>query len=137
MADQEGTGQSNGFIVISKCPDVCKSPAAPIPYPSIFAFLGQSTLTSGNTNFQTFPVFSMGSRVTKSFGDEPGVGLGIKSASVGGWCRPITPVPTVICNGQKLCRHEHTTFEMNCPGPEAPGNWGTSFDNSEPPIVNR
>jgi hypothetical protein len=122
MADQEGTGQSNGFIVISQSPDVCKSPGAPIPYPSIFAFLGQSTLTSGNTNFQTFPVFSMGSRVTKSFGDEPGVGLGIKSGAVGGWCRPITEVPTVICNGQKLCRHEHTTFEMNCLGPEGPGN---------------
>lgn len=122
MADQEGTGKSNGFMVISQSPDVCKSPAAPIPYPSIFAFLGHGTLTSGNTNFQKFQVFSMGSRVTRCFGDEPGVGLGVKSGAVGGWCRPITPVPTVICNGQKLCRHEHTLFEMNCLGPEGPGN---------------
>jgi hypothetical protein len=121
VADQEGTGQSNGFIVISNYKDVCKSPGAPIPY-DIIAFLGHGAFTSGNTNFQGFPVFSMGSRVTQCFGDLPGVGLGIKSGSVGGWCRPITEVPTVICNGQKLCRHDHTFFEMNCLGPEGPGN---------------
>ena len=121
MATQEGTGQSNGFIVISQSPDVCKSPGAPIPY-NIIAFLGESAFTSGNTNFQKFPVFSMGSRVTQCFGDLPGIGLGVASAAVGGWCRPITEVPTVICNGQKLCRHEHTLFHMNCLGPEGPGN---------------
>jgi hypothetical protein len=124
MADQEGTGQSNGFIVISKPPDVCKSPLNPIPHHSIYAFLGEteSTKVSDDTFFQTFAVFNMASRIQRCFADEPGVGLGLVSGAVGGWCRPITPVPTVFCNGKQLCRHEHTEFVMNCPGPEAPGN---------------
>ncbi len=125
MPVQEGTAKSAGFIVVNKMPDVCLSPNTPVPY-NIIAFLSDAAITSeaqGNeVRFQGFSAFNMKSRVTKCFGDQPGVGLGIGSGAVGGWCRPITPVETVNCNGTKLCRHEHTEFEMNCLGPDGPGN---------------
>ncbi len=125
MPVEEGTGKSAGFIVVNLSPDVCRSPTTPIPY-NIIAFLSDGFKTSEAqgklVNFQGFPAFNMKSRVTRSFGDTPGVGLGLGSASVQGWCRPITPVVTVKCNGTELCRHEHTKFQMNCLGPEGPGN---------------
>ncbi len=125
MPVEEGTGKSAGFIVVNLSPDVCRSPTAPIPY-NIIAFLSDGFKTSEAqgkvVNFQGFPAFNMKSRVTRSFGDTPGVGLGLGSATVQGWCRPITPVVTVKCNGTELCRHEHTKFQMNCLGPEGPGN---------------
>lgn len=122
MAEKEGTAQSNGFIVVADSPDVCKSPTAPVPYP-IVAFLGQSTLCGTKTNFQTFPVFHMGSRVTLSLNDAPGVGLGVVSGAVGGWCRPVAPVSSVFCEGKgAVHRHLDTLYHMNCLGPEAPGN---------------
>ncbi len=121
MADQEGTAQTSQFIVISEFPDVCKSPSVPVPY-QIVGYLDQSIFTSPNVRFKGYPVFDMGSRVTTVTGDEAGTGGGVVSGVNRGFCRPITPVPTVRCNGLNLCRHEHTKFFMNCAGPEGPGN---------------
>lgn len=122
MAWQEGAAQSFGFIIVSKTPDVCKSPAAPIPYP-IVAFLSFSTFTSPDVNFQSCPVFHMASRVITCFGDEAGIGGGIVSGAFKGFCRPVVKQSsTVRCNGALVCRHLQTEWAMNCLGPEGPSN---------------
>ena len=121
MAFQEGTGSSKHFIVKSLAPDWCKSPGSPVAY-DVVAFLNESAMTSPNVNFKGVPVFDMASRVTTVWGDEPGIGGGVKSGVNKGFCKPITPVTTVRCNGFMTCRHEHTMFEMNGASPEGPFN---------------
>ena len=121
MAFQEGTGSSKHFVVKSLTPDWCKSPGSPVAY-DIVAFLNESAMTSPNVNFKGVPVFDMASRVTTVWGDEPGIGGGVKSGVNKGFCKPITPVTTVRCNGFMTCRHEHTLFEMNGASPEGPFN---------------
>ena len=121
MASQEGTAKSAQFIVICTAPDVCKSPGAPVPY-QIVAFLSQSVFTSPNVRFKGVPAFDMASRVATVIGDEAGIGGGVVSGVFKGFCRPITPVPTVRTNGFPTCRHDYTQFLMNCAGPDGPAN---------------
>lgn len=121
MAHQEGTAESSRFVVISLLPDVCLSPAVPVPY-QIVGFLDASILTSPNVRFKGAHAFSIKSRVSCVIGDEAGTGGGTVSHVSKGFCRPVIPVPSVRCNGNQLCRHEHTTFFMNCAGPDGPFN---------------
>jgi len=121
MADNEGTARSSGFMIVCDTPDVCKSPSAPIPY-NIVAFLDQSILTSTDVNFQGFPVFDMMSRVSRVIGNEAGIGGGLVSVTNLGMCRPTKASTTVRCNGNYVCRHMQTKFEMNCLGTHGAGN---------------
>lgn len=121
MANQEGAARSAHYIVIAQAPDVCKSPATPVPY-TIVAFLSDATGTSESVRIRKDPVFHMKSRVVQVIGDEAGVGGGVKSGVNKGYCRPLLASTTVRANKQFVCRHEHTTYEMNCAGPEGPGN---------------
>ncbi|MEL6612518.1 MAG: DUF4150 domain-containing protein [Bacteroidota bacterium] len=121
MAENEGSRQDGQFVVISICPDVCKSPTTPVPYP-IVAFLEDSERLSGNVRFRSKPVFHMGSRVSKVVGDEAGVGLGVVSSSKGGYCKPVIPAPLVRINGELATHHQQTLMEMNGASPEGPFN---------------
>lgn len=122
MAFLEGTAQSAGFIVISQSPDVCKSPAAPIPY-NIVGFLDKSILTSTDVRFQGFWVFDTMSRVATVIGNEAGIGGGVASQTNLGMCKPVVgPSTTVLCNGNQVCRHETAIYEMNLLGPEGSSN---------------
>lgn len=121
MAINEGGRMDAQFLVISLCPDVCKSPAVPVPYP-IVGYMNQAMLQSPNVRARGKPVFHMGSRVTTVVGDEAGVGGGLLSQVFKGMCRPIIPTPTVRANGQFLTYHQNTLMFMNCAGPDGPFN---------------
>ena len=121
MPIKESAVTSSTWMVISIVPDVCKSPAAPVPYP-IVGFLSNALFQSPNVRFNGFPVFTSDARVTTVFGDEAGVGGGVKSQVNKGFCRPITHNPTLNVNGSHVLNHQMAIFEMNCAGPEGPGN---------------
>lgn len=120
MAIQEGTRTSK-FIVKSICPDVCKSPIAPAPY-DIVGKLEDSVLFSPNVNAGGAPVFHLGSRVPCVMGDQAGVGTGVVSQSVGGFCKPFVPVENVRVNGQFVNQQLTCYALMNGPTMEGPFN---------------
>ena len=121
MAKQEGARQESRFVVISTCPDVCKSPTTPAPY-QISGFLDKSILVSPNVRSNGVPVFHMGSRVATVIGDEAGVGGGVVSQSIKGFCKPIVPVTSVRVNGQFANDSVITYMLMNGATPEGPFN---------------
>ncbi|MCA9062808.1 MAG: DUF4150 domain-containing protein [Planctomycetaceae bacterium] len=109
------------FMVMSICPDVCKSPAVPVPYP-IVGLLDKSILVSPNVRSRGKPIFHMGSRVATVIGDEAGVGGGVVSQMLKGFCKPFVPVTTVRINKQFANHNDICYMLMNGASPEGPFN---------------
>jgi len=94
---------SNGFV-ISTLPDICKSPGAPVPYTNV-AFA--KDLANGSTT-----VFShggamngiKGSEFSKSIGDEPGIGFGVKSGTQMDKATFLSWSPNVYMDGSPVTR---------------------------------
>lgn len=121
MADKEAAPKYIEVIIISSSPDICLSPDKPCPY-QIVAYFSDAQLFSTNVNLTICPATTMLTRITRVYGDEPGSGGGVTSHVNLGYCRPIAAASsTVRVNSQSLLRHD-TEFEMNCAGPEGPGN---------------
>ena len=121
MSLKESAVISGRWMVISIVPDVCKSPTVPVPYP-IVGMLSNPVGESPNVRFSGFPVFTHAARVMNVMGDEAGIGGGVKSFVNKGHCRPITHNPTLRVNHNHVLNHQMAFFEMNCAGPEGPGN---------------
>ncbi|WP_349963083.1 DUF4150 domain-containing protein [Rhizobium sp. ZPR3] len=94
---------SDGFTR-STLPDVCRSPQSPVPYTNV-AYARD--LADGTTT-----VFShggamngvKGSKFAISFGDEPGVGLGVKSGTVQAEATWLSWSPNVFMEGRAVTR---------------------------------
>ena len=58
------------------------------------------------------------SKHTRTYGDQPGVGLGVKSGTVGDVVEPVTNSPIVRAEGKHVIRHRDkcTLNKGNCPG---------------------
>jgi len=124
MAKNEGARKEGKFIVKNTCPDVCLTPPNPSPVPySIVAFMNDAAKFSSTVNFMGKPALMMKSRDTKVIGNEAGVGGGVKSGVNMNHCKPIenTHSTTVRVNGEYVLYHDGF-MEMNCAGPEGPGN---------------
>ena len=63
----------------------------------------------------------MNSRTDKVTGNEPGTGGGVKSGVNKGWCRPISNRTSIFVKGHELIQNDNL-YDMNCAGPEGPGN---------------
>jgi len=123
MPDIEG-GCKRDFRVVSLVPDVCKSPAAPVPY-SVVARLTDSERTTTTVHFSgkgSSDTFTLNSRLTTLSGDEAGTGGGVISGVNRGWSRPINGSATVRAQGFGVVQEKVSLFWMNCAGPEGPGN---------------
>ena len=121
MAENEAAPKTRDAVVICLYPDVCKSPDKPVPY-QIVAYYSDQSRVSPNTNITGVPAATKDSRITTVKNDEPGGGGGVKSGVNTGYCRPTSGwSSTVNVNGQPILRHT-TQFDMNCAGPEGPGN---------------
>lgn len=123
MAKNEAARADGNFIVVSQTPDVCKTPPSgtPVPYP-IVGVLQDAARHSPDVRFRGKWANTMGSRVTKVTGNEAGAMGGVKSCVNVGCCKPITAAPTFLVNGYKVLYDKDTLYEMNCPGPDGPGN---------------
>ena len=113
MEDKEAAREKDEPVVVSKYPDVCKSPAAPVPYP-IVAPLGSSTGVAETVRATKVPVFTMVSEVQGVKGDEAGVGKGVKSGTHagGGVSKPVASSTTTLAQKALIVRHGDR-FTMN------------------------
>jgi Domain of unknown function (DUF4150) len=91
-------------ILISKVPDVCKSPVCPIPY-TIVAYQSDDANTAPTVRMTGERAHKQTSIITQCSGDEPGVGLGVKSGTVKSVCHRKTHSSHVRIEGQWATRH--------------------------------
>lgn len=131
MARKRGTNAT----IICMAPDVCKTPignaVVPLPY-MIVSRLDWAKMTVPKVKITNKEAFTMASRTDKVVGDEPGSIGGIKSNVNRGWCRPIANHCTVLIGGRELIQNDNL-YEMNCAGPNGPGNTIGRLLYFEPP----
>lgn len=82
---REASRATHDGIIISKYPDVCRSPTAPVPY-CIIAYQDDDANTASSVFMTGQRAHKQNSIVTKCMGDEPGTGLGVKSNTVSSIC---------------------------------------------------
>jgi hypothetical protein len=124
MTTAQGASQDGEAMIVSMTPDICWTPFGStmmaVPY-QIVAYLKDATGTAPKVNFGGRPAFTLGSRLLRVVGNEPGTGGGIISGVNCGYCRPVEHSSTVRAHGQWLVR-EGDLFAMNCAGPDGPAN---------------
>ncbi|WP_197434725.1 DUF4150 domain-containing protein [Agrobacterium vitis] len=108
---REGSRDTTKGLIISKYPDVCRSPNACVPY-TIIAYQSDDAGTAATVRMTGQRAHKQNSIVTKCYGDEPGVGLGIKSNTVGSVCHRRTHSKTVRIEGQWATR-DTDEWDMN------------------------
>lgn len=110
--------------IVCLAPDICLTPVGnqmvPLPY-MIVSRLDWAERTAPDTLFTGQEAFTMTSRTNKVTGNEAGTGGGVASGVNTGWCRPISKKTSVFVNGTELIQNDNL-YDMNCSGPEGPGN---------------
>jgi hypothetical protein len=116
-APPEVVNKEDKALAVVTSPDVCKSPKVPIPY---------MTWGMGEDDLNYSPDVRANGRIIKlqtskfscCYGDEPGVGKGVKSGTVGDVVEPVTSSTIVRANGQWVQRHTDTCTlnKGNAPG---------------------
>jgi hypothetical protein len=101
---REGLRDNDAARIVSLAPDVCKSPTVPVPYP-IVDFCGHDENYTPSVRFTSQKAMVLRSNTTHVHGDEPGVGKGIKSGTVGDISEPIGHAPQVRAEGSPVIRH--------------------------------
>ncbi len=96
--------EDKNALAVSLTPDVCRAPNNPCPFP---------VWGKGDDKVNYSPdVFANGLQIKHNqslfsccFGDEPGIGLGCQSGTVGDVVRPLTSSPILFVNGNPVQRH--------------------------------
>jgi hypothetical protein len=101
---KEGLRDNDAAIIVSLAPDVCRSPTVPVPYP-IVDFCGHDENYTPSVRFTGQKAMVLRSNTQHVHGDEPGVGKGIKSGTVGDISEPIGHAPEVRAEGSPVIRH--------------------------------
>jgi hypothetical protein len=109
--DKEHARQTGQAIMVCKYPDVCKSPATPVPYMIVSNFINSQNLaTSVNATSQN--TFTKVSYIQGVIGDEGGVGGGVSSGTHAGggasWAQDWAP--KVRAEGQNVVRNGDPTY---------------------------
>ncbi|MEF2074872.1 DUF4150 domain-containing protein [Consotaella aegiceratis] len=100
---RRGSRDTSEGLVISKYPDVCRSPVAPVPY-TIVAYQSDDANTATSVRFTGQRAHKQDSIITCCTGDEPGTGLGVKSNTVASVCHRKEHSKTVRIEGQWATR---------------------------------
>jgi hypothetical protein len=104
------------WIVVSRTPDVCKTPIGgatpPVPY-SVIAKLQESQEVVDTVRANSDPVVVLERTfVPRTIGDSPGVAKGVVSGTVEGKCYPLEHSRTVRAGKCHVIRH-NDEFWMN------------------------
>jgi Domain of unknown function (DUF4150) len=131
----EGSRDDSLGLYISKYPDVCKSPVCAVPY-TIIAYESDDINTAPTVRYTGKRAHNMGSLVSQCFGDEPGVGLGVKSGTVGSVCHPKGHSKTVRVEKKWAVRHNDEVWmnDHNTTGKRNRSGSVESFTHT-PPIA--
>ncbi len=107
----------NDAIAVSTSPDVCRSPTVAVPYP-VCGFGGDDHNYASTVRSNGLIVKHENSVFTRTIGDQPGTGLGVRSNTVGDIVEPKTQSPIVRVEGERIIRHRDkcTLNNGNCPG---------------------
>ncbi|TDK29363.1 DUF4150 domain-containing protein [Rhizobium deserti] len=109
---REGSRATGEGVIISKYPDVCRSPTAPVPY-TIVAYQSDDANTASSVFMTGQRAHKQNSIVTRCTGDEPGTGLGVKSNTVSSICHRKEHSRTVRIEGQWATRHDDEWWMNN------------------------
>ena len=104
-------------------PDVCLTPAPPapapipIPYPNI-AMGPMAIPNCPTTLIMGMPAHNLGTTIPMTNGDNPGIAMGVASATVMGPSRHVTGAFTVLLHGMPASRMTSVSIQnsTNCPG---------------------
>lgn len=127
MADDKEQARRIGeALMVCKYPDVCKSPAAPVPYMIVANFSG-SQLVANSVNATSDPTFTQLSYIQGVIGNEGGTGGGVCSGvhAGGGACWAADWSHTVRAEGQFVVRNTDPTLMNGQPSKTAPNTQGT------------
>lgn len=104
-------------IAVATSPDVCRSPEKPIPYVP-WGKADDKSNYSPDVRSNGQVIKRQNSTFSRCYGDEPGVGKGVKSGTVGDIVEPVTSSPIVRANGISVQRHgdKCTLNNGNCLG---------------------
>lgn len=104
-------------IAVATSPDVCRSPEKPIPYVP-WGKADDKSNYSPDVRSNGQVIKRQNSTFARCYGDEPGVGKGVKSGTVGDIVEPVTSSPIVRANGIPVQRHgdKCTLNNGNCLG---------------------
>ncbi len=91
-------------LAVCLSPDVCKSPDKPVPYMS-WGKASDEQNYSPDVRSNGMVIKRQDSMFFRCYGDEPGVGLGCKSGTVGDVVEPVTSSGIVRANGVWVQRH--------------------------------
>lgn len=91
-------------LAVCLSPDVCKSPNNPVPYMS-WGKASDNLNYSPDVRSNGMVIKRQDSLFSRCYGDEPGVGLGCKSGTVGDVVKPVTSSGIVRANGIWVQRH--------------------------------
>ena len=108
---REGLRDTDQALIISLAPDVCRSPGTPVPYP-VVDFCGHDENYTPSVRFTGQKAMVMRSNTRHVHGDEPGIGKGVVSNTVGGISEPIEHASQVRAEGRHVIRHLDR-FHMN------------------------
>jgi hypothetical protein len=116
MAEQLGARKESGWLAVSTCPDVCKTPMGkskpPVPY-SVIGKLENSLNTTPTVQFNNFSAVVLDRTfVPVTIGDGAGIANGVKSGTVGGKVAPTSSSTTVRAEGKTIVR-ENDTCTLN------------------------
>lgn len=104
MADEFAARKDGKYRVVCSTPDVCKlANGVPVPF-SIQETLDNSAQYAKKTMFNGDNAFMLRTHTTKVTGDQPGVGKGVKSGTVGAKAEPIEHSKSVRVEGSWLVR---------------------------------
>ena len=122
MAELEACRVTDQAVVVGLYPDVCLTPPnnAPVPY-AVIARFSDGVRARATVRFRGLDAMTDFGRISRVYGDEAGLGGGVRSGVNMGMCRPKVASSSVRINGQYVVRHTDE-IEMNCAGPEGPSN---------------
>ena len=127
---REGSRDTSRGIVISKYPDVCRSPTVPVPY-TIVGRQSDDAGTAATVRMTGQRAHKQSSIITQVSGDEPGTGLGVKSGTVGSVCHRKSHSASVRIEGEWATRHGDEWW-MNNKNTIGKLTWVESTETFEP-----
>ncbi len=119
-------------------PDICKfptpSPAGPIPTPMPYPNMAMSTMAVPNfTKWMILgmPVHNLGTTITMTSGDEPGVLGGVVSNMIKGPCKHLKGSTKVLAGGMPVTRMLDQTGQNGA----APNAMGTTMKPAQTKVM--
>jgi len=107
-APPEGIADTDVALAVCLAPDICLTPigssVVPIPY-QVYGKAGDDDSYSPDVFFNGFRAMRFDSRFSRTYGDEPGVCLGVISGTQGDIVEPTSHSTIVRINGHPAVRH--------------------------------